>query len=364
MKTLRVFGIIAVLAALIALGLYNNVKSKEKSVIAPPVLTNIPVKVAVVKREQISQPVSLTGNVYPMSDVIVVSETQGRVVAINAKNGDYLQQGAVLVQVEDELIVSGLKLAQANYDKAKLDLERMEKLKTQNATTDNQYEQMRLGQVQAENALVTAKRRLNDTRIKMPISGQIANRMIDAGAYVAPGTPVANVIDIGTLKVRVNVPEEDAFKMSLGERAEITSSVYPGKTFYGNVYSISNKGDDAHTFPIEVVLPNNPSAPLKAGMFARVSFTSRAAHAGMVIPRDALVGSVKQAQVYVLDGDKARLRKVTVIGEVGNMLEISAGLNDGDKVVTSGQINLSDGSAVSLLDENTAKADAKPEVKK
>jgi RND family efflux transporter MFP subunit len=139
------------------------------------------------------------------------------------------------------------------------------------------------------------------------------------------------------------------FRIKIGDQAEITTDVYPGVKFYGRVETISAKGDDAHTYPVEIGLSNNTKNPLKAGMFGRVSFVSTVQSAALVIPRDALVGSVKNPQVYVMENGRAFLRKIVIGQEVSTNLTIINGLKEGETVIVSGQNNLTDNSRVSVI---------------
>jgi RND family efflux transporter MFP subunit len=352
MRALKVTGVILLLVALIAWGLYNNVRSKEEKAAKKQTTVNLfSVKTVKASRQSIQTPLELTGTVAANADVMLISETQGRVVAVTAKNGDYLPQGALFVQVEDEILQATYQLAQSNYEKAKKDLERVENLRSQNATTESMIDNMRLAYQNADNQLVIAKRRLNDSRIKMPIGGVVAQRMVDVGGYVAPGTPVANIIDIATLKVKVSVPEEDVFKLRLGQSVVVTSDIYAGQKFTGTIYSIGSKGDEAHTFPVEVMMANNAYTPFKAGMFARVNFTGLTAVSSITVPREALVGSLKQPKVYVMNNDVVTLREVALNGETDNKLVITGGLKEGEEVVISGQLNLEDGMKVQVINQ-------------
>jgi len=183
----------------------------------------------------------------------------------------------------------------------------------------------------------------------------VTARPVDVGAMVQPGMTVANVVDITTLKVRLNVAERDVFKLGEGDRVEVTTEVYPGVRFDGKIQSIASKGDEAHTYPVEVVLQNSKQHPLKAGMFGRVAFTSVGVEKALTIPRDALVGSVKEPKVFVVDSTRAFLRSI-VVGEIsGGTLTVTGGLREGERVVVNGQNNLQDSTTVSVIVEGTAR---------
>jgi RND family efflux transporter MFP subunit len=160
---------------------------------------------------------------------------------------------------------------------------------------------------------------------------------------------VANVVDISRLKVKLNVSESDAFALKPGDVAEISTDVYPQVSYTGKIKSISTKADESHTYPVEVVFDNSSANPLKAGMFCRVKFKFKTGTEVLVIPREALVGSMKSPQVYVVDGPVARLRQITVDSEIGTSLAVRGGLREGETVVVSGQNNLKDSVGVTVM---------------
>jgi RND family efflux transporter MFP subunit len=190
---------------------------------------------------------------------------------------------------------------------------------------------------------------LKDTKISTPISGIVTARPVDIGAMVQNGMVVANVVDVSRMKVKLSVAERDAFKLKVGDAVEVVTDVYPGVTFPGKIATLSAKADEGHTYPVEVVLANSKSHPLKAGMFGKVQFTSIGSTDVVAIPRQALVGSMKNPQVFVIDQQIARLRTITIGGETGTSLGIVGGLKDGELVVTNGQNNLKDGMSVDVL---------------
>jgi RND family efflux transporter MFP subunit len=310
---------------------------------------DVPVSTIQVKKKILINSISLVGVVNASNDVNVVSETQGLVVDVKVKVGNYVKAGTVLFQIDDVIMQSNLASIEINYLKATRDFERSETLYQENSISAAQLDLARLGMKAAESQLTLSKKQLSDTKIKAPISGTINKRMVDLGTMVNHGTQVANIVDISTLKVMLNVAEKDAFQIKTGENAEITTDVYPGVIFYGKVDNIASKADEAHTYQVEVRLRNNSKNPLKAGMFARVNFTLPSISESLVIPRESLVGSIKDARVYIIKNQTAKLKNVVVGKTSGNIIEILEGLKENEVVVTNGQNNLSDSSKVVII---------------
>ncbi|MBC8044433.1 MAG: efflux RND transporter periplasmic adaptor subunit [Rhizobacter sp.] len=343
-----ILGTVVALVLIVFILLNNKSKSdaKAKSV---ETLKSSPVSVVQAKKQSLSDDISQVGTITAVNDVAIVSETQGRVTAVYAKVGDYKPAGSVLVQVDSELRSAAYVSAEVAYQKAKKDFDRNDALLKEGGISDSQLEGTRLNFKTVESQFITARRQLSDTRIKTPISGTVTARTVDMGTMVSPGMVIGNVVDISKLKLKFNAAELDAFKMKTGDEVTITTDVYPGVKYTGKIETVSFKADDAHTYPVEVSIVNSKENPLRAGMFGRVSYKAAARDNAIVIPREALVGSLKTPQVYVVAGDVAKLRDVIVGSEVGTNLEIRSGLSETDQVVVSGQNNLRDGVAVTIV---------------
>lgn len=351
MKTWKLTtGAVVIIAVIVAILFYNKYRMAKATPKGIQDVFYVSVDKSV--NQNLSESLSIVGIINANNDVNVISETSGKVTQVFAKVGDYKPAGSVLVQVDDELKKAALMSAEANYEKAKKDYQRFQELYKQKSATDAQLDQAKLGATMAETQYIVAKRQYEDTKIKTPISGVVTSRYVDVGSMVmgAPqATMVANVVDISKLKVKLNVAESDVFKLKVGDPVSVTTDVYPGVDFKGKIETISSKADDAHTYPVEVSVMNDKINPLKAGMFAKVNFTSIENREAVVIPREALVGSVKNPQVFVVENGIARLRNLVVGVQIGTSIQILSGLNEGETIVVSGQNNLVDSVAVEIV---------------
>ncbi len=347
-KVVIVLVILVVVVGGVVFTLMSN-KEKMQAQTKPDIITAYPVSIAAVEQRQLSQTLSLVGTITANREVAVVSETQGRVTNLAFDMGDYKGAGSVLAQVDDELKAASFHMAEANLEKAKKDLDRYESLYKEKTATDVQVEGMRIAYKNAETQLVVARRQYRDTKITTPVAGEVVSRTIELGSMVQPGMVIANVVDISTLKVKLNVPEQDAFKMKRGDKVSITTEVYPGVTLTGTITTISAKADEAHTYPVEIALANSKDHPLRAGMFGRVNFEAVRRESAVVIPREALVGSIRKPQVYVVNGDKVQLRDLIIGMETGTDLEVLQGLSGSETIVVGGQNNLQDGVKVVVV---------------
>ncbi len=313
------------------------------------ITTEIPVAITIINKHRLESSLSLAGTFNASADVNVISETQGTATSVLVKVGMVVKAGTVLVQVDDEIPRSTKAAAEINFQKAQRDFQRSEELYQENSISVSQLDASRLALKAAENQFDIARRQLDNTRIKSPIAGTVNARYVDQGTMVQPGKAVANIVDIGTLKVRVNVTEREVFQLKPGDKVETSTDVYPGIVFEGRVDNIASKADEAHTYSVEILVPNTMAHPLRAGMFARVRFKSIEPNEALTIPRIALIGSIKDAKVFVVRGGTASLQLLAIGRQSSELFEVASGLAQGDTVVTSGQNNLVEGARVQIV---------------
>jgi RND family efflux transporter MFP subunit len=185
------------------------------------------------------------------------------------------------------------------------------------------------------------------TRIKSPIDGILDERYIDEGEMAAPGVPIAHVVDIRRVKIRVEVPERYAGSIRPGTPIELTVQAYPGDTFTGKVSYIGAAiNADNRTFPIESVIPN-PRLCLKPEMIAKVKLAQSMQKQAVLIDEEIVQQLDRDKRVvYVVNGGKAEERIVLLGGRKENLVEVVSGLKPGERVITSGYQSIIHGQEV------------------
>jgi len=288
--------------------------------------------------------VSEVGETY--TEVVVSAQTAGQITSLNAELGQTKSKGSVIASIDNRIKELSVQTSQLNADKQKRDLARYESLFQGGTITQQQMDDAKMANANAQLQLEQAKKQLDDATITAPISGIITEKSVERGAFVNMGSPVVRLLDISRLKIRMNVSESNVYKLSIGDKAEVVCEAFPGKSFAGRISYVASKGDDSHNYPVEVVINNN--GKLKAGTFANVTINLPGKGSALSIPREALLGSSKNAKVYVVKDGKAQTRDITVMGGNEKVLFITNGLAKGEQVVTAGQINLLDGTSVSI----------------
>ncbi|MCL2511799.1 MAG: efflux RND transporter periplasmic adaptor subunit [Bacteroidales bacterium] len=341
--------VIALLSSVMAWKLYANKQEINDRKEVKTTEESVSVTVATAKLKETSGTLQLVGTAEPSREVMVASEASGKIVQINFKMGDFVTQGTVLAKVDDTYKRLAYENAQMNYNKFKEDYERYQVLRQGDAVSETQLRDMRIGYENAANQLENAKKQLDDTKITAPFSGYITSKNTELGAFVGIGTPIAGIADISQLKVQLAVSESDIYQLRVGMEAVVSTDVLPNTNLKANISSIGQKGSSAHSYPVEIMIANNLKNPLKAGTYVNVSVNANKTSKTLMIPRDAIVSSVKEPSVYIVKDGAVQLTKITTGRQYNSYIEVVTGLNDGEQVVVNGQINLSDGVKVSVI---------------
>lgn len=338
------------LAGIMAWTLVRNKKNIDSKKEIQTVNTEIAVSVTSVEMRTINGNLNLVGTAEANRTVVVASESAGKITQINFKLGDYVTKGTVLAQVDDTYKHLALDNAAINYDKYKEDYERYQTLRKGDAVSETQLRDMKVAYENASIQLESTKKQVSDTRIVAPFSGYITSKNVEQGAYVNVATAIAGMVDVSALKVSLSVSESNVYLLKAGQPADVTTPIHPQANYKGTVSHISPQGDNGHTYPIEIMVPNSTEYPLKAGTYVNVQINMGASEPALMIPREGIVSSVKDPSVYRVEGNTVKLIKITIGRDYDNNIEVLQGLKQGDKVVTNGQINLMDGAPISITE--------------
>ncbi len=317
----------------------NKKKIEEKSKLEGN-LDSIPVFVTTIGKKTLHGNFEVNGTFSAIHELTLMSEGQGKVTALMFNTGDVVGAGQVLAKLDDVLVKSQLLLAEAAYNKARSDLAKYEGLLKADAISSQQVEDAKLALRKAETDLTTLRKQLEYATLVAPIKGTVVKRYIETGSLLVPGAPVADIVDVSRLKFIAHVSETEAAMVRKGDRIEVTASLYSGVSYQGVVVSVGVKADDVKRFPVELEITNDPGHPLRAGMFGTAMFHSETLFEALVVPREAIVGSIKTPKVYVAENNHAILKPVTVGTATDHDVQILDGLLPGEQVVISGQINL------------------------
>ena len=350
-KTLIYIVIAAVLVGLAAYKISSN-KSKQEAEVAEVAkeVDKINVNVITVQYESINTDYTANGTFLPKQEMNQSSEISGRIVNVLVKEGSRVGAGQVLATIKRDAIEVDVSQAQNNLQNAIADNQRYENAYKTGGVTKQQLDNSRLQLKNAQAALRAQGVRVNDTSVRAGISGTINKKMVEPGMVVAPGTALFEIVNINTLKLSVLVDESQVGRIQIGQTVKINVNVLPEESFAGRITFIAPKSDASLNFPVEIEVPNKGN--LKAGMYATAVFkTNHGAETQnmLTVPAEAFVNGVSSGQLFVVDNGTAKLIKVTTGKVYGDKVQILSGLNGGEQVITSGQINLDNGSKINIV---------------
>jgi RND family efflux transporter MFP subunit len=343
------------------------------------------VELASVKRADVAQQITVVGNLIGAATVAAVPRISGRLETVSVRLGDRVSRGQRIAKIEDREIVeqvkqaeasfavaaatirqreADLKLAQTNLERSKNLFERQLIPKQTYDDTEARYQaavaQIDLAQAQfaaAQARLDELKINLSNTTITSPVNGFVGSRTLDPGAWVTPNSAFMSLVDITTVRLVANVVEKDLRRVSQGLSADVEVDAYPGEHFTGRVAHMAPVLDPAtRTAQIEIEIPN-PSSRLKPGMYAKVTFTVDKREKALVIPANALVDVGGKRGVFLpASGETAKFQPIEPGVATPELVEVIAGLAEGDRIITTGAAALREGDKILLPGSSPASA--------
>lgn len=290
----------------------------------------------------------LPGETEAYRDVLVGADTGGRVEWIGPREGDAVKKGQLLAKIDVSALKATLERAQASLDLAQDLYQRRNKLFKRKII--NQEELNR-----SKTELVLAKSTLRQTQVeyergflRAPISGRVNRLLVDAGEFIDRGKPMVDLVDIDRIKINVNAPELDVRYLKVGQESRVMIDAFPGRQMPGGINFVAYKADPVtKTFRVQVLI-ENPNYDIRPGMIARVAFVRRIIPDAFVAPLFALVDKGGERMVFVEKGGVVQARTVSIGIIEGDRVQITSGLETGDRLIVTGQTEVEEGMKVQV----------------
>ena len=215
-----IYGIVILIIIVIIMIVGRARRQSKNDAFADPHTSVVTVTGMVARPEPFARRIEETGVLSGNKEATVAAETGGRVLEVKVDVGDLVREGQPLVRLDDELYGLESDRAKVAFDKAKMDLERAEKLYQEKSISDADIENARLGAKGAEVQYRMALKTYNDATIRAPFSGTVAAKMTEVGQMVERGMPIAQLVDVGSLKLTVKVSEADLKFITIGADRE------------------------------------------------------------------------------------------------------------------------------------------------
>jgi len=313
----------------------------------------VPVEVAVASHRAVAASYTGTAALEPRAESQVVAKTSGVALAVLVEEGQPVRAGQPLVRLDPDRARLAVAQSEAQMHKLENSYQRAQKLVGQQMVSAADVDQLRFDLENARAQYRLAALELSYTTVVAPISGVIASRSIKTGNFVQINTPIFRIVDNSRLEATLNVPERELATLRPGQPVTLVADALPGKSFPGTVDRIAPVVDSGSgTFRV-VSGFGEDAAGLQPGMFGRIRIDYDQRTDALVIPRLALLDDGEPAVFRVQAGKVTRV-PVTLGYAEGPWVEIRAGLEAGDQVVTAGKVALRDGTAVQVIGTKAA----------
>jgi len=254
----------------------------------------VPVKIMTVQPQTLQRSLEYIGNVRAQEEAVIYAKVSGKVLEKVREEGTSVQKGETLVLLDRDEV--GLTFERAP--------------------------------------------------VESTLTGMVGRVYVDIGTNVTSSVPIALVADMSRVRIEVGIPEKYLPNISMGQPAEIAVDAYPDKGFAGQVSKIAPVVDPATRTALVEVTVENPDNELKPGMFARVRMVAAESRDAAAIPQEAVIGREPEQYAFIIENNKAVLRKISLGLSEGALVEVTDGIRAGEKVVIMGQQRLSDGTTV------------------
>lgn len=307
------------------------------------------VRTEVVHAERIGGTVTAVGTVLSNEEVEVRSQVSGQIRSINFAEGKRVRRGDLLVKINDDDLKAQLFRTESRLAITEQQAERQRQLFEKQFVSQEEYNSVlnELNVAKADVQLILAQ--IDKTEIRAPFDGTIGLRFASEGGYISPATIITTLQDNSRMKVDFTIPEKYAGDIKVGDR--ITFRIQTRREqFEGRIYSLDARLDQTtRTLRVRALAPN-PKGLLLPGSFATIEVRLNERET-LTIPAFALIPELKGHRVFLYKGGVAESRPVEIGIRTDQRVEIVAGLEDGDTLITSAILQLRPGMPVHPADQ-------------
>lgn len=313
---------------------------------ATPPPTAIGVRVMTVSTSDDALSATYVGTVEESYGSELSFATMGTVSTVLADQGAAVRSGQVLARLDESTLRNAYDIACSTLAQTRDAFRRMDMLYKKGSLAEIKYIEIQTQLSQAEAAERIARKNLSDCVLRAPFDGYISQRSVDAGNNVVPGSSCFKLVKIGSVKIKMSIPEKEIAGIRIGQPIHFTVSALGDRSF---VATVKEKGVQAnalsHTYEVKAELGNTDRA-LLPGMVANVSIDRQGAANAIVVPQDAVLVDGQGTYVWIADGNVCHRRDVTA-GDANNKgIIINGGLHQGEQIIISGQNKVSEGSKI------------------
>ena len=282
---------------------------------------------------------------------VTLSFQEGGVVEEVFKDlDDPVQADQPLARLDGDLLEAAAIEARAGLAFQRYNHERATQLHADGSIPERELRAAAYELKRAEAQDKTVRKRLDNSLLRAPFSGSIAERLVERGQSVMPGTPAYRLVQIDRMKAGAWVPENQVVDFSAGSGVEVFFDAFPGVSFAGSIGRIGPAAEPSRrVFPLEIHLDNAENR-IRPGMIGRVRAVRRAHTGVLVVPREVIQEREQGPAVFVVEGEKARLRTVSLGPSEADRLIVERGVSSGEQIIIKGGRDLIDGDQVRVTE--------------
>lgn len=312
-----------------------------------------PVVIDGVRQASISDPVETIGTLRSYESIVLTAQVSGIIRAIHFRDGQRVESGALLVELDDREERALLEEAEVRLIEAERQYQRIASLAAQRAATDAQRDEYRRNLDMARAAVSVLKVRLDQRVIRAPFAGVLGLRSLSPGAFVTPGTPIATLDDDHLMRLEFSVPSIHLAALRPGLAVEAETAAFGDERFIGTLEAIDSRIDPAsRTIRVHAILPN-PGFRLRPGLLMQVRLSLNPREALLVPETAVFYREGRPRVVRVVEGEGGLIgepRAVRLGRRVAGAIEVLDGLAPGDRVVIAGQEQVRPGQPLRPVD--------------
>jgi membrane fusion protein (multidrug efflux system) len=315
------------------------------------------VDVAAVEAKEIDwqEKVSSIGIAEALQGVNVSGSESGTVADILFDSGETVKVGQALVRLDTSKEQADLAATQAQIPAAKADLARKIKLVKENVVSQSDVDdaQSRYDELIAQSISLTAT--IDRRTLKAPFAGVLGIRKVNRGQYLQPGDEIVSLQDLSVMRMRFLIGQKDFAKVKLGQDIEARFDAYPDQVFHGRISAIEPSVKyQSGIIPIQAEIPNS-DMKLLPGMYASLDVLLPGRSKKVVVPQSAITFNLYGETAYIVDPQSKKVQQATVRtgARRANIVVVESGINVGQLVVVAGQLKLSNGTLVNVVEGQT-----------
>jgi membrane fusion protein, multidrug efflux system len=318
-----------------------------------------PVEAALVAIAPVTDSFSTVGSIEAGEAIIVTSEIDGMVTAIPFREGGPVTKGDLIAQLDDAQLKAEVQRAKALFAQTKATWDRVRSIVDQGAGAPQDLDDALAALKVAEANLALAETRLEKTRITAPFSGLTGKRKISHGSFLRAGSAITSLAQIEKLRVTFAIPERILASLKVGAEVNVTTTAFADKPLVGTIDVIEPQLDPLTRNVAVVALLDNRDGLLRPGMSATIDLVLKRRANAMTVPSEAVFVEGGQAFVYLIKPDSTVTRTALTLGtRLAAVVEVVAGLSDGQQVVKAGHQKLYEGAKVAPVTAETEEGGA------